>query len=316
MTQQRLSILFLVVAFACFFAISQATSDTIQLGENETGRLKTGYYTFRPDYRKCAYPMCGGYFLDRVNVDGTAADDRKYIVKFIFNNSDDRFNKTLVKRSDPETVVVFGHFRMSSQGANFLDFVVLDAFVALPLPDHTGEYAGKFYQLEDSGIKCYTTPCPSIRASLINTKVKVTVNDFIDPYFAAVGELFDYTWYLNKILNEEQPLRGIVQGSIGKAGVIDIARTFVRIPDPSDYCDDVALPKCKEGTVPVYNRDAKRCLVLDTCQTPGACILSIPVCPEGYELYQHPAGEFACPASYCDASFLDQTRRPPHIRRD
>eukprot|EP01133_Synstelium_polycarpum_P017024 gene17024-20281_t len=197
-----------------------------------------------------------------------------------------------------------------------LDFVVLDSFVALPLPisninennKTTVIFTGEFYQLEDSGYKCKRSPCPSMRATLINTDTSYAIVDWKDPYYDSVGQFFDQTWYFNKLLTEEKPRRSLLQGSVTDDSVIAITRTFVRVPDPAKQCPPIAKPKCKEGHLPVYVRNANRCLVFDDCKVPGACVKSLSVCPAGYRLFSHPAGDKVCPQHYCDADFLETTK--------
>ena len=41
------------------------------------------YYTVRPDYRKCMWPMCGGYFVKRVNSERFIDDEQDVVVVLV-----------------------------------------------------------------------------------------------------------------------------------------------------------------------------------------------------------------------------------------
>jgi hypothetical protein len=54
--------------FACSAAVdSDSADETEDQGEAALSNANYGYFVARQDLRKCAYPMCGGYFVSRVN---------------------------------------------------------------------------------------------------------------------------------------------------------------------------------------------------------------------------------------------------------
>eukprot|EP01133_Synstelium_polycarpum_P012120 gene12120-14181_t len=281
--------------------VSAAVASVDQLGA--VGNLIPGYYTYAPDFRACPSPYCGGYYMSRVN----AGEPKQYIAKFIFA-LDPRANTSLITATGwDNSVIVFGHTRESEERRQLVDFVVYDAFVALPLPYSEAGGSGRYYQLEDPRI-CTRSSCQSMYTQMLNSGEKSQIKSFRDPYTMKVGPFFDTKWYFNMLLNDDKTHRAIVQGSIGNDGLFNISRSFVRIPDPDKECPEVAKPKCVGRSVVVYTRDANRCLRPVGCTQSGVCPLIVPYCPEGYSLYSHPAGRHGCDEWYCDAEILEQSK--------
>ena len=135
---------------------------------------QTGYFELRHDARKCPSPMCGGYWLKRVNQPLTVCADGKqraqcYVAE-IEGASDallDTFEPVLVRgslrpRDYPGaggTTLNFGYFR------------VLGGWrAAAPGAPISGEsrklhYAG----IESSGIVCIMAPCQSFTEYVLNS---------------------------------------------------------------------------------------------------------------------------------------------------
>lgn len=135
-----------------------------------------GYYTMRPDFRRCAYPMCGGDFVKAVNKKRTrCADGQKaadcYVAEVDWDAlglSEDQLDTLrssaleVVFQGELETVEINNH--------DYGRFVPSRAFMAAH--DEVGQ--GKFFRLFDSGIRCVTTPCPTVNAGKLNTRRTVT----------------------------------------------------------------------------------------------------------------------------------------------
>src|SRR5690242_15103572 len=73
-----------VLAAGCGAVDSSSLDDPELLGADgkaDSASSTSTYYTMRPDLRKCAFPLCGGTFVKRVNqpetkcLDGSWADE-------------------------------------------------------------------------------------------------------------------------------------------------------------------------------------------------------------------------------------------------
>jgi hypothetical protein len=137
------------------------------------------FFTISRDARRCASPYCGGYWVKRVNASTTKCHDNRYAeqcyvptldlertglgeaalekVNGAINGSWNQDGKVLVRgtfaRRDWPGVGTFGEFRASEawlgQGPN--------------VP------AGPFAMAEDTGVRCFTFPCNSIREKKLNS---------------------------------------------------------------------------------------------------------------------------------------------------
>ncbi len=163
-------------AFA-LLACSAATEDIGPLPEPDgeavaeelSGDVSTYFIVTRPDYRKCMYPYCGGYFVRRVNRLFTRCADGHW-------------------RGECHAVDVdFSALGLSEQAAN--DFrsgtfgarkglvrgeleVIDGAHTLVASEAWVGESQSKPYggiwRVNDSGIVCITYPCVSFTETLLN----------------------------------------------------------------------------------------------------------------------------------------------------
>src|SRR5260221_7539447 len=77
--------LFITLALA-----TVACSATTDVGQdsNELSNPNYGYFGVRADMRKCMYPICGGYFVHRVNTSKTLCADGGYAAECYVANVD------------------------------------------------------------------------------------------------------------------------------------------------------------------------------------------------------------------------------------
>jgi hypothetical protein len=124
------------------------------------------YYAVRPDYRKCVFPMCGGYWLSEVNVptttcaDGTVADSSVgcYVSELELHG---------IELGEGD--LIHGEFvKKDYEGFGTMDTFDADG-VFKPLFEQEREYYFRYNLLTDNGIVCITQPCPSTDIAKINT---------------------------------------------------------------------------------------------------------------------------------------------------
>lgn len=137
-------------------------------------------YQIKPDYRKCAYPMCGGYFLTPVNQfaiqlqdDAQAYATSLLLPENIYVASINYKRLGLSKKEIAEvesairstrSALIQGKVKRGtlSTGSSLVAQSVWVGANNLPA-------FGPYLTISSSGIMCITSPCPSFLASLINT---------------------------------------------------------------------------------------------------------------------------------------------------
>lgn len=141
-------------------------ADESALSSNPNG----GYFIVtRPDYRKCASPMCGGVYVKRVNNDKTRCSDGSFQTECYVGSvdyskaglSDNAVGNFSSKFHDGKALV-----RATFRTKNFGRLEVAEAWEGV-----TGKEAqGTFFRTADNGIRCVKAPCPSTTASTLNSK--------------------------------------------------------------------------------------------------------------------------------------------------
>lgn len=156
-----------LVAFALL--AGSATSPTMA----GTGAGSAGDFTLERDGRLCAFPFCGGWFLERPNrkltrcADGTK-QDRCYVAEIDW---------TLVGISASQIAAIElagSHGRVVVRGRIDLhdahgELGVLNARKAWAAATEAPP-KGRLRRVEDTGIVCITTPCPVFEGRRLNTR--------------------------------------------------------------------------------------------------------------------------------------------------
>lgn len=214
------------------------------------------YYSARPDFRRCAYPMCGGTWVKRLNKSTTKCADGRYASECYVAELD---WAALGLHPDQEAAVRDGMIstrsvfrgriaRRDINGKNWGAFVPSEAW--LGTIEATVE--GVFRRVTDSGIRCITAPCPSMHAANLNSAVHRNITDLAGD---AITE---------KVPNEIGNDGGVlVAGTIyrrGRAYVLEATQAYLRVipapiePPPAEQVPCATDADCAPGTTcqPAY----------------------------------------------------------------
>jgi len=152
-----LGLLFTSIVFGNFGStVSEAESDTVVAPDSLTST--STFFTVRPDLRRCAAPMCGGYFVKRVNQPATRCANGKklaecYVASIDWaNTSKVPVNRALLRG----TLVANGKY-----GSLKVD----EAWQA----SSDSQPGGEFYRVRDLGLRCIAAPCLSHSEAKLNT---------------------------------------------------------------------------------------------------------------------------------------------------
>lgn len=132
------------------------------------------YIVTHRDFRKCASPLCGGYFVKEVNKELTRCADRSVRPECYVGGIDYPALEPVGGRKEfsEEFTAGFGlakgvlRNRASPFGVAVGWLFVREAWRAEALKPPMGQ----FYRIEDAGIRCITYPCNSLRERLLNTR--------------------------------------------------------------------------------------------------------------------------------------------------
>lgn len=153
------------------------------------------YFAIRGDVRRCAYPMCGGFFLERVNRSSTKChdggyDDRCYVPDLDWTEAglspETQYALTGAAAqssfdSQGIRAIVRGRFApagLTDTSAAMGRFVVTEAWVA----EGNALAEGVFVRVKDGGVRCITSPCESLVERGLNTsrRANIAAVDFDD----------------------------------------------------------------------------------------------------------------------------------------
>jgi len=141
---------------------------------------KDRYYRYvHPDTRKCASPICGGFYVKAVNTLLTQCADGSWHIECYVSGFDTQqlnwgedtqnaFNTTFAQK----TALVRGQILNTPYHESAIQTLVIsEAWVEPSGKIPTGS-AVNYYQVKHSGIICKSTPCPNWVATILNGSIK------------------------------------------------------------------------------------------------------------------------------------------------
>lgn len=140
-------------------------------------------YTVKPDYRRCAFPLCGGWFLTPVNQYSLAleTEDEAYQNASLLPNSIyvayinyRRLGLTEKQVAELNENINAGQALLRGSIINTPSTALINTKTLVVNGAWTGANKtvalGPYLNVSSSGIVCITTPCPYYNAALINTQ--------------------------------------------------------------------------------------------------------------------------------------------------
>jgi uncharacterized protein DUF6748 len=147
------------------------------------------FYFVKPDLRRCVSPVCGGVFYRLANAETTRCFDGKKAEQCYAASSDfsrlglgevgmGKVNEALSQGAfGPGTQLLVRATIATKDWGNglgkFAELRPTEAWIS----QGPGEAAGPLAKIEDSGIRCITAPCPSLREKKLNSAVTVDITD-------------------------------------------------------------------------------------------------------------------------------------------
>lgn len=139
------------------------------------------YFEISRDMRKCVFPLCGGFFLDRLNASTTKCHDGStaeacYTPELDWSESGlsqpaiDKLSVAAAQSVLDEGVraIVRGRFakkNLTTPSPELGRFVVTEVWLA----QSDAVSSGVFAKVADNGVRCFAAPCPSTGEKALNT---------------------------------------------------------------------------------------------------------------------------------------------------
>jgi uncharacterized protein DUF6748 len=147
------------------FSPTTIWSDTQKANPTDRPASASGFYSFRRDLRRCASPLCGGYFIRLVNQSRTrCADNRFQRECYVANIEWDGH-----MQPDNERALLRGSMRTrGDRNGRFGVLRVSEVWHAAS----SNQPAGTFYRVQDRGLRCITHPCETHHEATLNSSAQ------------------------------------------------------------------------------------------------------------------------------------------------
>ncbi len=265
---------------------SEDVGDTDAASISQDLHAATGpvYVTLRRDVRRCASPLCGGFFVKSVNrlstrcVDG-AIRSECYVADLELSTIGLGPEQEARVTGSPETFLLNGQLTPQSTV-----FGTLGRFVADEAwQGHEGvRPSGGFFRANNEGIVCITSPCLSFSAALLNQRLPAVRIAEID----VAGISPDPSDAFEQLNDEEGLLIAaratLVEGPAGRALGLDASEYYIPLlpeePVPEEpetqACGSRGLPACPEGSFCAFPAEAD----CGRADAPGICARQPEIC--------------------------------------
>lgn len=133
-------------------------------GKADALSVAGNFFSARRDFRRCAYPMCGGWWVAKVNQNRTTCANGSRAAECYVADLD--LTESAVSDVGATNVLFKGRIaRQTIRGATWGKFFASEVWASAT----TDAPLGYFYRVTDNGIRCITTPCYSLHESKLNS---------------------------------------------------------------------------------------------------------------------------------------------------
>ncbi len=158
--------------------------DEAELADGKADTSEAGvhtYYEISRDMRKCSFPMCSGFFLDRLNATSTKCHDGSTAEQCYtpeLDWSESGLTEAAVAKLEVAAAtsilkegvhaIVRGRFakkNLTTPSPTLGRFVVTEVWIA----QSEAVSDGVFVKVKDNGVRCIAAPCPSTTEKALNT---------------------------------------------------------------------------------------------------------------------------------------------------
>jgi len=236
--------LILITAFAvlCLTSFNTSAADDSPTIKPTplTPALKDSYFTIRPDFRRCVSPVCGGWFVNPVNLRAMKCLDGS--IKQECYVGADKINipgLSITQISELRQAMSESKALIRGNLSAVVDYGLLQINDAwLSASDQAPK--GRFVSITDNGIRCITTPCPSYDAQILNRHL--------------VKSLASYD--LSAVEASDEQLAA-AQAAVNSKDGLPMAGRFVEVMGPAGSAQGIAA---NQFYLKVESKEPKMCM--------------------------------------------------------
>ncbi|MBI4509487.1 MAG: hypothetical protein HY698_07605 [Deltaproteobacteria bacterium] len=213
------------------------------LGKDDSLSSTSTYYTVRPDLRRCISPVCGGYWVKRVNLSSTRCADGRYAAECYVAEMD---FSALGAGAEELQGNITAAFRGTIGVKTFDIYGKLGIFKATEAwlagnPEVAPK--GTFYRAKDNGMRCFKAPCFNIHEAKLNSTWHTNVSGVNLEKVGATPEQVEKA--LNALYTDSILVAGTNQKNYSIGGVDLVATQFYTKWQPK--ADDCRASGCPTG---------------------------------------------------------------------
>jgi hypothetical protein len=184
------------LAAGCASAADEATDESGEDTAELRVRGNSGFFVVtRPDYRRCISPLCGGYYVKRVNAVTSRCGDGTYAKECYVSEldlealglSDEEKSNFHGEAVQGKAILRGGFESIDWSSANLSKLTVTEGWKGA---NGVVNPSGTSYRVTSSGIKCITWPCPTIKEAKLNSTKSALVHG-LDLGTTAAQEVLD-----------------------------------------------------------------------------------------------------------------------------
>ena len=147
------------------FSPATIRSDFQRANPTDNPARTSSFYSFRRDLRRCASPLCGGYFIRLVNQSRTRCANNRlerecYVATIEWEGQTEPDNDRALLRGSMH--------RRGDRNGRFGVLRVSEVWHAAS----SNESGGTFYRVRDRGIRCITHPCETHHEATLNSSAQ------------------------------------------------------------------------------------------------------------------------------------------------
>lgn len=184
-----------VVAVACAEPVTPPVEvePVVESQQAALAGVEGDFFRVEQDFRRCVSPLCGGYWLSKLNWSYMQCPDGEWAKRCYVADVDLSAlgysagweDKVRTDINEGRGIVRGGFDSYQSKQWDLYVLEVLEAYE----PVVGREIKGPFFRLGDNGIRCVTTPCDSTDISVLNWPFSTRLVELDDEAVPAAGEM-------------------------------------------------------------------------------------------------------------------------------